>query len=223
MYTWIDGTPYIYNNNIHYAPSEWDLLKTSRKSPHYEMDVTETKFVGILKDKLRYAEIKLKVNRTNNLCTSGFLSYFTTALWVPIGCHDIIEDNHFLCEAPAGSNYSRHEYLFSNNVCRYGDTFLNQSCWIISAQSEQNSVHVHVHTKPLHSPLFFGMLSTWSLGNADRRTLFLETNETHTKCLETSDFDYQYFKKWVTTYNCKPKYYLVERNLITYKSMCNGK
>ena len=208
---------------MHAVPSEWDFLKTSRNSLHYEMEVTDRTFIGRFKNKLRYAETKFKFNRTNNLCTSGFLSYFTTALWVPIGCDDVIDDNYFLCEAPTGINYSKHKYLFSNNICGYGYTFLNQSCWLISTLSEQNSVLLQIQTEPLDTSVFYCMLSAWSLGNAYRRSVVLYTNETHAKCLKTPDFDYQYFKKWTISYNCKPKYYLVKSSAITYRTMCHGK
>ena len=187
------------------------------------MGVTDRSFIRRFKNKLHYVEMKLKFNRTSNLCTSGFMSYFTTALWAQIGCHDVIDDNYFLCEAPAGNDASKPKYLFSNNVCGYGYTFLNRSCWLISTLFKQKSVSVHVHTEALDTPTFYCMLSAWSLGNAYRRSIVLYTNETHTKCLKTSDFDHQYFKTWTMAYNCKPLYYLVKRATVTYRTMCHGK
>ena len=230
QYYWTDDTPYIYDNHGEISAKDIAILKATINKPlydhnkldadHYYNDFTE-KFVYIQNT----AESNL-INETA-LCTAVFLSYYTTPVWVPVGCQDVLKENHFLCEMSTKLNLTKRAYQHQSIACQRNHTFLAGFCWIVSASHRQGhgqgQGHRQGYNYGVKVSMFVGFLSAWSLGQRSRtHIMWYNISKQVPICLATNDFEYQHIKEWAFTHDCSTNHTLLNRKALVYRHYCSG-
>ena len=121
------------------------------------------------------------------------------------------------------TNQSNHVYTHSATACASHYTYVHGLCWYVSAERRRTRWHVQVGTKWLSD--LFSYLSAWSLGQSTRVavTLTFKNQNYNMSCVGTDDFDFIPYKIWSVVSTCKSRYSLVQRAILTYSNVCEGK
>ena len=174
-------------------------------------------YVHNLKKKFIYMSTAALFNRSAR-CMSIFLSYFTSPVWKLVGCEHKLKSNYFVCERKADGNKSNNEYIRSSLCCPTYYTYVNGLCWHVSTKVKK--INLPIVTVQLSK--LFSLLTAWSLGDSTRTTMWVQLKHKHLSCLKTDDFDFQRYKDWVVSSDCKSTYLLGSHSVLTYSKMCLG-
>ena len=173
------------------------LLNTSHQQKNYLYEYNKH-YVDEFTRKFEYMR---QVGSTNQSveCMAIFLSSFTRPVWTPVDCDVAFQHNYFICERKRTLNVSERSYTHSQMACPIPYTYVQESCWKVSAVNRSVNSHVNTTWSRTRSATWlsklFGYLSAWSLGQATRVQVMVRIKNSHNmSCLKTNNFDIQPYK-----------------------------
>ena len=205
------------------------MLLTSKYKKYFDNEPKEieqhAKTMRIILDKIQYLN-NTRNKTTEDLyeCGAIFFTLFTAPTWVWIGCDEVFEENHHLCERKVvKTRRSKYTYIRNESWCQHGYVYAGERCWTNVNKISKGDEQFNFST-PLNIQLE-SYLSAWSLGHTSRMDIIIGRSGVFWSCLSSVAFTYQRTRQWVINNRCvlaqqNQMYSLLIENLITSKLKC---
>ena len=223
--SWIDGTPFLYNNFVHLPAVDLSVFQNSRSEVHPPTVQLRDDYMPNFREKFSYVKDLIEsdpTNLTHNECMAVFLTHFTTPVWIPINCEFIFNNSNFLCEQKFTSydNITTVGIYRRNQIsCLKHHTYMGSYCYYVKLYASPIQIYKLAFDK------LSQMLSHWSLGHQFRNKLRIHDNKTHVTYLTAYAFVRQRVRTWfMNTSLISPDqsipYTLMRRDTLQFTHTC---